>query len=226
MIGDLWRWGMRDETLHRDFDKAWRQLVRWTIADVPKRVVLTAEPKPGDANHAVTLKVRARDPKFQPLDNATVSIEIRLAGQPAGATAATNSRPVRLTAEPSLTEAGVYTTVFIPRETGGYFAEATVTDSANAVVGRAQTGWSSDPAAEEFQSLQPNRSLVETLARRTGGAVLALDQLEEFARTLPGKKLPVTESMTTPIWHQAGVFLFALCCFVAEWGLRRSKGMV
>jgi uncharacterized membrane protein len=226
MVGDLWRWGLRDETLHRDFDKAWRQIVRWTIADVPKRVALTAEPKRGDANHAVTLKVRARDPRFQPLDNAAVSVEIRFAGQAAGAAAVTNAAPVRLTAEPSLTEAGVYTTTFIPRETGGYFAEASVTDSANAEIGRAQTGWSSDPAAEEFRSLLPNRSLLESLARRTGGTILSLDKLEEFARNLPNKKLPVMEAMTTPIWHQAGVFLFALCCFVAEWGLRRSKGMV
>lgn len=226
MIGDLWRWGLRDETLHRDLDKAWRQLVRWTIADVPGRVALSTEAKRGDANHAVVLKVRARDKKFQPLDNATVSIEVRFAGQPTGAEATSNAAPVRLTAEPSLTEAGVYTTTFIPRHTGGYFAEATVTDATSVEVGRAQAGWSSDPAADEFRSLQPNRTLLESLARRTGGDVLAMEKLEEFARTLPNKKLPVTESMTTPIWHQTGVFLFALCCFAAEWGLRRSKGMV
>lgn len=226
MIGDLWRWGLRDETLHRDLDKAWRQLVRWTIADVPGRVALTAEAKRGDANHAVVLKVRARDKRFQPLDNATISVEIRFAGQPTGTATASNAAPVRLTAEPSLTEAGVYTTTFIPRDTGGYFAEATVTDPTSVEVGRAQAGWSSDPAADEFRSLQPNRTFLESIARRTGGEVLAIDKLEEFARTLPNKKLPVTESMTTPIWHQAGVFLFALCCFVAEWGLRRAKGMV
>ena len=85
---------------------------------MPKRVALTAEPKRGDANHAVTLKVRARDPRFQPLDNATVNLEVRYAGQPTGA-ATNQTASVRLTAEPSLTEAGVYTTTFIPRETGG-----------------------------------------------------------------------------------------------------------
>ena len=226
MIGDLWRWGLRDETLHRDLDKAWRQLVRWTIADVPGRVALTAEAKRGDANHAVVLKVRTRDKKFQPLDNAAVSLEVRFAGQPTGATTTSNAAPVRLTAEPSLTEAGVYTTTFIPRETGGYFAEAIVTESTGVEAGRAQAGWSSDPAADEFRSLQPNRTFLESLARRTGGDVLAIDKLEEFARSLPNKKLPVTEAWTTPLWHQAGVFLFALCCFVAEWGLRRAKGMV
>lgn len=226
MIGDLWRWGLRDETLHRDMDKAWRQLVRWTIADVPGRVALTVEPKPGDPNHAVELKVRVRDPKFQPLDNASVTVQVRFASKPAGVPAATNAAAVRLTAEPSLSEAGVYSSTFVPRDTGGYFAEAAVKDSTGTEVGRAQSGWSSDPAADEFRSLRPNRTLLEALARRTGGDVLEMDKLEAFARALPNKKLPVTEARTMPLWHQAAVFLFALCCFVVEWGLRRSKGMV
>jgi len=42
---------------------------------------------------------------------------------------------------------------------------------------------------------------------------------------LPNRKAPITESWTSPLWHQAGVFLFALTCFVAEWGLRRKRGL-
>jgi uncharacterized membrane protein len=224
MIGDLWRWGLRDETLHRDMDKAWRQLVRWLVADVPNQVHLAVEPKRGDPNNAVSLQVRARDKKFQPLDNAAVTVLVRFAGQPSGA--ATNAAAIRLTAEPSLSEAGLYTTTFIPRDTGGYFAEASVTDSSGVDVGSAQAGWSSDPAADEFRNLQPNGTLLETIAQKTGGAIILPDKLEEWARELPNKKLPVTEVWTTPLWHQTGVFLLALLCFVAEWGLRRWKGMV
>ena len=29
-------------------DKAWRQLIRWLIADVPNRIDLQVQPKPGD----------------------------------------------------------------------------------------------------------------------------------------------------------------------------------
>ena len=38
-------------------------------------------------------------------------------------------------------------------------------------------------------------------------------------------KAPITESYQTPLWHQPLVFLFALACFVAEWGLRRRRGL-
>ena len=70
-----------------------------------------------------------------------------------------------------------------------------------------------------------NRALLESIAKQTGGEVIAADQLDGFAAGLPNRKAPITESWSYPLWHQPAVFLFALACFVAEWGLRRSKGM-
>jgi hypothetical protein len=242
MIGDLWHWGFKDEANRRDMDKAWRQLMRWLVADVPSRTELQVEQKPGDANQAVRLQVRVRDKKFLPLDNATVSITVTpisadatrsAASTPPGAKPGSSPTPsptnqpaaVRLTAEPSLNQAGVYETTYVPRETGGYRAEAIVADSTGMEAGRTEAGWTSDPAADEFRSLKPNRALLETIAKKTGGEVISASTLEKFAKGLPNRKAPITESWTSPLWHQAGVFLFALACFVAEWGLRRWKGL-
>ena len=218
MIGDLWHWGLKDEANHRDMDKAWRQLMRWLVTDVPGRTELVAEQKPGDPNQAVRLQVRVRDKKFQPLDNANVTLHVRPVGQ-----SVTNA--IRLTAEASATQAGVYEATYVPRETGGYHAEAVVTDTTGMEAGRAEAGWTSDPAADEFRSLKPNRALLEAIAKRTGGEVISMSALESFAKGLPNRKAPITESWTSPLWHQASVFLFALACFVAEWGLRRRRGL-
>ena len=246
LLGDVWHWGLKDEANHKDMDKAWRQIMRWLVSDVPQRTELVAQAVPGDANQAIRLMVRVRDPKFQPLDNASVSIVITPVGTdssgesadtaaavPATAGTATakgmTNRPaasqVRLTAEPSLSEPGVYEATYIPRNTGGYQAEALVQDNTGLEVGRAEAGWTSDPAADEFRSLKPNRALLETIAKRTGGEVIPAARLEAFAKGLPNRKAPVTENWTSPLWHQAGVFLFALACFIAEWGLRRSRGL-
>jgi hypothetical protein len=92
-------------------------------------------------------------------------------------------------------------------------------------VGRSEAGWTSDPAAEEFRSLTPNRALLETIARKSGGKILSASALDTFAKDLPNQKAPITENWTSPLWHQASVFLFALACFVSEWGVRRWKGM-
>jgi uncharacterized membrane protein len=234
-IGDLWHWGFRDKDVHRDMDKAWRQMLRWLVAVVPNRIDLQTEPKRGDPNQAVLLQVRARDKKFQPLDNATVTVTVLPVDQDVRSLG-TNGQPwpqgaagtnlIRLTAEPALSEAGLYQTTYVPREAGGYHAEAVVTDATGLEVGRSEAGWTSNPAAEEFRSLKPNRALLETIAKRTGGEMIAANKLEDFARGLPSRKVPITENWTFPLWHRSAVFLFALGCFVAEWGLRRWKGLV
>ena len=233
-IGDVWRWGLLDREHHRDMDKAWRQMIRWLVADVPNRVELTAEPKPGDPNQAILLQVRVRDKKFQALDNAKVTVAVQWVGETAplgtngapSAASGANTNIIRITAEQSLSDPGVYLASYVPRQPGGYFADARVTDSTGAEVGHASAGWSADPAAEEFKSLKPNKALMELIAKKTGGEILAASKLDEFARSLPSKQVPVTENWTVPFWHQPLVFLFALGCFIAEWGIRRMKGMV
>jgi len=222
-IGDFWRYGMESAEQRRDFEKAWRQLVRWLVTDVPKAVELTAEPAPDSGGEAMNLRVRARDPKFLPLEDAAVTIEIQPA--PNGPAPSTNQAALRLRGEPSLHEPGVYEVTYVPHLTGGYMAKAFVTNSVGLEVGRAEAGWSTDLAAEEFRSLLPNTRLMEELARRTGGEIVAADKLDEFARRLPGLKAPVMEPWITPAWHTPGMFLFALVCLAGEWGLRRWKGM-
>jgi len=219
LIGDLWRWGLRDEGTRSDQDKAWRQMIRWLIADVPERIQFVAEPKRDDPNQAMALRVRARDKEFKPLDNATV----RMTVTPSAESAQTNS--ASLNAEPALSEAGLYEAMYVPRMTGGYLAEAVVTDADGVEVGRAQAGWSADPTAEEFKSLKPNRALLENIARQTGGEVISMNNLATFAGKLPNRNAPITESVTTPLWHKPLVFLLVLACFASEWGLRRWKGM-
>jgi hypothetical protein len=98
-------------------------------------------------------------------------------------------------------------------------------NSAGAEEGRAESGWTSDPAAAEFQSLVPNRAPLEELARRTGGRVLQLDDLDAWARNLPSEKAPVMETTSQPLWHTPWIFLLAIACLCGEWAWRRTHGM-
>ena len=223
MIGDLWKWGMKDAASRLDMEKAWRQLARWLVADVPNRVDCTVETMAADANGAVRVQVRVRDEKFQPVDDAVVAIDVEpvvFAGT-AGATA----QAIRLEAEPALSEPGLYQATYVPRQTGGYKVVASVKNPAGADLGRAEAGWSTDLAAEEFRSLTPNVALLEDLARKTGGEVIAAADLEEFSKRLPQLRAPVMETWSYPAWHTPLLFGFALACLLAEWGLRRWKGM-
>lgn len=220
-LGDFWHWGFHDAESHQDMDKAWRQMMRWLVTDVPNRVELTAEPKPEDPEGAVLLQARVRDPKFQPLDNASVSVEVRqVIGESGGQT-----NVVHVQVEPSATEPGLYQATFVPRTAGGYQAGIAVTNSEGVEVGRAAAGWSTDLAAEEFRSLSPNLTLLEAIAKKTGGELVPLDKLSTFAHELPHRKAPFMESWSYPLWHTPAMFGFALACLISEWGLRRWKGL-
>ena len=214
LLGDVWRWGLKDSSQHEDMDKAWRQMIRWLVADVPERTKLTVR-QAADANGRM-LVTTIRDKKFQPLDNAQVSINIRQIGN-------TNSIPLR--AEPVAEQTGVYQTQFIPRANGGFLAEAVVRDESGKLLGRTQAGWATDFAAAEYRSLSPNRPLLEAIANKTGGQVISLDELGKFAAQLPAQRAPVTEVHHFPIWHQSIVFLLALTCLISEWFIRRRKGL-
>ena len=217
-IGDLFHGGMGSEQGQTDLAKSWRQMLRWLIADVPAQCEIRVVAS-DDTEGAVSLLVRARDKKFDALENA--SIEITVTGP--GADGTTNT--VVIPAEVSEKEPGYYRATYIPREPGGYRAVATVTDVDGIRVGEVETGWTSEPLAKEFASLSPNRPLLEEIARKTNGELLTPNRLEEFMESLKEKKAPIIETYSYPLWHKPLVFLAALACFVSEWGIRRWKGL-
>lgn len=221
-VGDLWRWGMRGEENRTDLDRAWRQLARWLVTETPERVELAVEPVPADPNGAVRLEVRARTPEHLPLDDASVTVAVTPVAFGSGGVV---TNELRLTAEPAPGEPGLYLATYVPRMAGGFLATAHVTNAVGAEVGRAEAGWSSDLAAAEFRSLRPNRDLLAELARRTGGEVVEAGDLPALVRRLPQKAAPEMENWSRPVWHTPFLFALALACLVAEWGLRRSRGL-
>jgi uncharacterized membrane protein len=218
-IADAWNGALGDETRMKDLAKEWRQLIRWLTTDVPEQVKLeVVSTNAAGADTAVTLRVRAKDRTFQPVDSALVTITVEAVG-------GSDTNRVQLTAEAAPNEAGVFETVFVPKQTGGYRADATVVDSGGQLLGRAVAGWASEPLADEFRSLQPNRALLENLARQTGGELVTPEKLAGFVGSLKNRPAPILEIVSNPIWDAPLVFLFALGCFLGEWCLRRMRGL-
>jgi uncharacterized membrane protein len=216
LIADLWRWNLkREDPKEDDLDKAWRQTVRWLVADVPQPVEVETRRSEAAGMAGAAIVVRARDKQFEPLDNADVKLKVHTP----------DKRELDLVAESSDQAPGAYQATFAPRAAGAYRATVTVMAADGSEVGTRETGWSVEPETEEFRTLTVNRPLLERIASSSGGEVLSLDGLDAFVASLPNRKIPVTESWTYPLWHQWQVFLLALACFVGEWGLRRWRGL-
>ena len=218
-IGDIWRWGLKQNQMRDDMNRFWRQTLRWLVADVPNRISFQAAHKRDQVNQPVVFQVRVRKENFEPMDNVSIAIEVR---DPEG-------QKLQLTAEPVLTESGLFEATYIPRYNGSYFATAVVNDANGLDVGDAETGWAVDLEAHEFRSIRTNRPLLERIARETGGQVIELNALEDFVRSLPSRDAPITDTWIKPLWDLRGIlpaiFLLILMCFAGEWTLRRWKGM-
>jgi len=214
MLADLWKWNLqRKDPRETDAERAWRQTVRWLVSDVPERVEIEVQPD-RDAANAVRAIVRVRDAEYRPLDNADVSIDMKLPDQ----------ETLALRAAPS-GEAGSYSTTFAAKTSGPYRITAKVQGPDGSEIGAATAGWVAQPAADEFQRIEPDREALARLAAETGGEVIDPKDLESFVAGLPMRKAPVTEPWTSPLWHSPIYFLIAISCVVAEWGLRRFNGL-
>ncbi|MFC1781491.1 hypothetical protein ACFLZ8_04455 [Planctomycetota bacterium] len=218
-IGDVWRWGLKESTMHEDMDKFWRQTLRWLVADVPERITIEATQKTDQVTQPVVLQVRVYDEAFEPMDNVKVAIEV--------------SDPqydiTGLTAEPVLGESGLFEATYIPHSNGGYLARAFLADTNDTETGEAQVGWATDLEAQEYRSIKVNRALLENIAQRTGGHIIESAELNKFASNLPSYNVPITETWIRPLWDLRAIslitFVFVVLCFTGEWALRRWRGM-
>ncbi len=215
-IGDMYRWGLGKKEQTEDRSKAWRQLLRWLVVEARQRVEIELEPDTDLNGFARKIEVRVRNKAFEPMDEATIQLEVLREGE---------EEAILLPAEPSNKEPGLFVASFVPRETAGYSVRVKALDNQNELIGEDEAGWSNDFAAEEFKSLNPNLPLLENLAEKTQGEVVRAKDISQFIRTLSKKDAPITEQFRTPLWHSPIIFLLALVCFISEWGLRRWNRM-
>lgn len=213
LIGDFWRWHMRTDLSNNDHYKSWRQTLRWLVGDVPRRVELEASLRRGSLT-SNQLQIRVRNEAFEPYDNAKIDLKVIT---PSG-------NEIPLTTSPT-NEPGVYLANFTSTNPGVYRAVAAVNAADGSPIEQREYGWVCDPDRQEFETLVPNRNLLEQLAERSKGEVLELDEVGNLPSMLESRPVPISQTRTLPWWHQWWVFSIAIGMIVAEWGLRRWKGM-
>lgn len=215
-IGDFWRWSLsRGPTIPDELPTLWRQMVRWLVADVPRRLEVRIDPVDSPQGIGLKVVVDARTAEFRPQPEATVEIEIQT---PQG-------EPLMIPAEPSLEEPGRFELTYVPHESGEYRVHARGTDSAGEVFGEAEVGWTHNPLADEFEELNVRQHWLQELADRSGGEVVASNSLASFAESLPTRTSPKMETWSTPLWHRGPVLAVILTLLLAEWLLRRRQGL-
>jgi hypothetical protein len=222
LVGDLWRWGMQGEAERGDLEKFWRQLVRWSVVDVPDRLEVQVSDAAGAGGRIKRVSVRVRGAAMEPLDEAVVKLEVKRNGA---------SETVQRHAEPSVEEAGLFEAELSMAETGGYEVAAVVERPAAGpgvppeALGRKVAGWTHEPLSRELADLWPDTAWLERVAAATGGRVLEWDELDQLPKWMKKIQVPVMDREVEPLWHRAWVFAVMLGLLVLEWSLRRRAGL-
>lgn len=215
-IADFWRWGMKDPEQQENLARSWRQLVRWAINEVPSRVELEKEEVNSGPLPLTNLSVRVQTKTFDPQDDANVILTV----------SHQDGETSTLSAEPSLTDPGLFTAEYASENRSSYRVQASVLDGEGEEIGTDEIARTINPEADEFAKLGPNQSTLERIAAETGGEMLRLDELAELPALLKTLDLPISEVRQRPLWHTPWLFLIALACFLGEWVLRRRQGIL
>jgi uncharacterized membrane protein len=214
LAGDLFRWGIGEAVHGQDLAKTWRQIARWLVADVPNAVDVNAVWSA--STQATRLQIRVRDAQARPVEDASVQVRLRRVGEAEAAT-------IQMRAE-AVPEPGVYVLEHSGTSQGAFIAEVSAFQSDGTLAGTGITGWVQDNEETEFQNSLPDFAAMEALAKRTGGEVLAVEDLGKLSSRLRNMPGLATELRVRPLWHNGGAFVLAILCFSAEWLLRRRGG--
>lgn len=244
-VGDLWRWRLhegrrqleaaaRGESLATDpaldtsnpanpsedlsdHARACRQLMRWLVSDVPLRLEVGVRNIPEQGAGAVRLTAIVRGANFEVRENADVKFKVT----------APDGREFELTGVPSDTDTGTFETEVAADLEGAWkvtataaLAEGNTTESLTAA-----SGWASQPNQQEFHSVSLQPAWLEELAKKTGGRLVAVNEVDALVRQLPNAAAPLQEVRSWPIWHSWWVFLIAITLLCVDWTLRRRGGL-
>ncbi|MEQ1885716.1 MAG: hypothetical protein ABL967_11695 [Bryobacteraceae bacterium] len=213
--GGSWRWQMLQPLADKSHEMFYQQMLRWLVADTPRRVI-TSTPKQvlSDDSH-VSLRAEVRDKTYLPASDATT--EAHILG-PEGIAEKVEMRPDPL-------ENGVYTADWTAPKAGSYLVEVVANRGAEELGRDTMTFRREDGVAENFH-IQQNRELLEKLSSETGGKYYKPADAQALGKDISYSEAGITVRETRDLWDMPIVFLILLALRSGEWVLRRKWGVI
>ena len=213
--GGSWRWQMLQPVADKSHEMFYQQLLRWLVADTPRRVI-TSTPKQSISDEAhVPIRAEIRDRTYLPASDATA--EAHILG-PDGIAETVQMRPDPI-------EQGVFTADYTTPKPGSYLVEVVATRGTEELGRDTITFRREDGVAENFHTEQ-NRDLLEKLASETGGRYYTPEDAQKLGKDISYSDAGITVRETRDLWDMPIVFLLLLMLRSGEWLLRRKWGVI
>jgi hypothetical protein len=215
-IQDSWTWAFGADIPIDDptFPTFWRQLLRFLTSDVPGRVTVHARTDQVNPRTPVDLTAEVVDSAFLSVNDARVVAHV--AG-PAG--------PVRdVPLEWAVDRDGEYRATFTPDEQGIYTVRVDATAHDGSVTSDSIFVRVADLNAE-YVDAEMRASLLQRLARETGGRFYTPATVSTLAEDVAMSKHGVTVANELDLWDMPVNFLLLVALLSAEWGYRKVRGL-
>jgi hypothetical protein len=213
--GGSWRWQMMQPLADKSHEMFYQQLLRWLVADTPRRVT-TSTPKQviSDETH-VSLRAEVRDRTY--LQASDAKTEAHVLG-PDGTAETIEMRPDPI-------EQGVFTADYTTPKAGSYLVEVTATRGTEELGRDTITFRREDGVAENFHT-QQNRELLQKLSSETGGRYYKPDDAQKLGKDINYSEAGITVRETRDLWNMPILFFLILALCASEWVLRRKWGVI
>jgi uncharacterized membrane protein len=216
-VQDSWMWQMHADVPLEDptHENLWKQLLRWVVDGVPYPVELRPERERVEPGEPVRLVALVHDSIYIEVNDAQVLATVRA---PDG-----TEEEIRL--DWTVERDGEYAGSFTPDQEGEYqiVAEAGRDEgSLGSAAGWVEVG----PSDEEYFDAAQHRQVLERVATETGGRYYTASTASSLPEDLQYTGAGVTLTEQRDLWDMPFLFFLLVGLVGAEWGYRRSRGLV
>jgi hypothetical protein len=212
---ETWRWRYRVGDLY--FARYWIQTIRYLcrskLADAGRSAVLATDRREYPQGDPVRLRVRFADERLAPAADDGVTIVVEQSG--------------RKTQHVTMRRAagrGVFEAVLDRLAAGTYHVRI----AAPTLDGQSPaTDFTVLPPPGEFAQIRMNAAEMRRAAEISGGRFYTFDVADRLLDDLPaGRQVPIESLPPLPLWNRWPVVALLLALLIAEWILRKRRGML
>jgi len=211
---DLWRWRSNSPGTHERF---WAGVVRYLAMGKrsagSREAAIIADRDRYTLGEEVVLESSLIDGERKPVSADRLEVSVEPETDPSAPEASASK--VRLNLLPVTGRPGWFSGRFRPEAEGRYVARVQSSPTTRAT-------FSIIAASREWEDPTPEPALLEEIARRTGGAVASLGDLERIAERIPDARMSEVIGRTaSTIWDSAAVLALFCGLIITEWILRK-----
>ena len=213
---ETWRWRYRVGDLF--FARYWVQTIRYLcrakLTDAGRPVVFTADRREYAQGESVRLRARFADERLAPAEDDGVTVVVEPSGR----------QTQRIQLHRAAAGRGVFEGLLDRPSPGSYHAWIAVpalggpTPAADFSVSR---------PAGEFAQVRMDAAELRRAAQQTGGRFYTFETASRLPQDLPsGQQVAIESLPPLPLWNKWPVLALFLVLLLAEWILRKHRGMV